>query len=232
MRPKLFPTSHNRGARRESKSHHPFFRSLLGQLLATWRHPWHPTHAMLQPSRDDLTPMIDENNSGFPQANVAAIEDYGLIGDCRAAALLDRDRGGHWSITPVVLDRIERQYLPDSNVLQTRFSSSTGTAVLTDLMPVASERFRQPMLLPDHEIIRRVECTSGEVQIDIAFVPRSEYGLKPVQIREAGELGLRMEVGRGVYWLRAGVPLRLRDGGADARVTMRAGDTLLFSLSY
>ncbi len=29
MRPKLFPTSHNRGARRESKSHHPFFRSLL-----------------------------------------------------------------------------------------------------------------------------------------------------------------------------------------------------------
>jgi len=30
MRPKLFPTSHNRGARRESKSHHPFFRSLLG----------------------------------------------------------------------------------------------------------------------------------------------------------------------------------------------------------
>ncbi len=181
--------------------------------------------------------MIDENNSGFPQANVAAIEDYGIIGDCRAAALvsrsgsidwlcwprfdkssifaalLDRDRGGHWSITPVVLDRIERQYLPDSNVLQTRFSSSTGTAVLTDLMPVASELFRQPMLLPDHEIIRRVECTSGEVQIDIAFVPRSEYGLKPVQIREAGELGLRMEVGRGVYWLRAGVPLRLRDGG-------------------
>src|SRR5438128_7727129 len=165
--------------------------------------------------------MSNENDTGFPQANIPAIGDYGIIGDCRAAALvsrggsidwlcwprfdkpsifaalLDRDRGGYWSIAPVPLDRVERQYLPDSNVLQTRFSSRAGTAVLTDLMPVASELFRRPMLLPDHEIIRRVECTSGEVQMDIAFVPRAEYGLKPVQIREAGKLGLRMEVGRG-----------------------------------
>jgi GH15 family glucan-1,4-alpha-glucosidase len=200
--------------------------------------------------------MSNENDSRFPQAKVAAIEDYGIIGDCRAAALvsrggsidwlcwprfdkssifaglLDRDRGGYWSITPVVLDRIERQYLPDSNVLQSRFSSSAGSAVLTDLMPVASDPFRQSMLLPDHEIIRRVECTSGEIRIDIAFVPRSEYGLKPVQIREAGKLGLRMQAGRGVYWLRSSVPLPLRDDGAYARVTMRAGDTLLFSFSY
>lgn len=200
--------------------------------------------------------MNSENDYGRPRANLDAIEDYGIIGDCRGAALvsrggsidwlcwprfdkssifaalLDRDRGGYWSITPPVLDRIERQYLPDSNVLQTRFSNGSGAATLTDLMPVASEAFRQPMLLPDHEIIRRVECTSGEVQIDIAFVPRSQYGLKPVQIREAGKLGLRMEVGRGVYWLRSSVALTPRGCSAHARVTMRAGDTLQFSLGY
>src|SRR5690348_11204950 len=90
------------------------------------------------------------------------IQDYAIIGDCRGAALisrtgsldwmcwprfdspaffasiLDRAQGGHWKIAPTSPQRIERRYVENTNVLETRFSCPTGTAVLTDLMPVSA----------------------------------------------------------------------------------------------
>jgi GH15 family glucan-1,4-alpha-glucosidase len=184
------------------------------------------------------------------------IQDYGVIGDCRAVALisrqgsidwlcwprfdkpsifgslLDRERGGHWRISTEFPQKIAREYIPDSNVLQTKFSSTNGEATLTDLMPIVDESSNQRPMTTDHEIIRVAECTAGEIAIDVAFVPRAEYGLKAVHIREAGKLGLRMEVGRGVYWLRSSIPLQFNQEGAQAHVSMNRGETLRFSFSY
>src|SRR5512146_2845954 len=91
------------------------------------------------------------------------IHDYGVIGDCRAAALvssrgsldwlcwprfdsppifaaiLDPQRGGKWSISPEGPFEAKSAYVSNSNVLETRFRSASGEAVLTELMPVASE---------------------------------------------------------------------------------------------
>jgi GH15 family glucan-1,4-alpha-glucosidase len=187
---------------------------------------------------------------------VSEIQDYGIIGDCRAAALvsrhgsidwlcwprfdkasifaalLDPERGGYWRISPDSPQQIQRHYLPDSNVLQTQFSTGSGAATLTDLMPVIDETSNQRTMTTDHEIIREVECTDGEILIDTAFVPRAEYGMKPVHIRDTGKLGLRMEVGGGVYWLRSSVSLQLRRDAAFARISMKRGDSLRFSFSY
>src|SRR5438552_9359377 len=90
----------------------------------------------------------------------SAIGDYGVIGDCRSAALvskrgsidwlcwprfdapsifaalLDRERGGCWSISPSCDCTVDRRYVPDTNVLVTRFNAATGTVVLTDLRQV------------------------------------------------------------------------------------------------
>ena len=187
---------------------------------------------------------------------VSEIQDYGIIGDCRAAALvsrhgsidwlcwprfdktsifaalLDNERGGYWRISPESPRQIKRHYLHDSNVLQTQFSTSSGAARLTDLMPVIDESSNQRTMTTDHEIIREVECTEGEILIDIAFVPRADYGLKSVHIRNAGKLGFRMEVGGGVYWLRSSVSLQLHGDGAYARISMKRGDSLRFSFTY
>src|SRR5690349_18133051 len=88
------------------------------------------------------------------------ISDYGVIGDCRSAALiskhgsidwlcwprfdspsvfaalLDRDRGGSWSISLIDQCSVQRSYEPNTNILRTHFETHTGTMVLTDLMPV------------------------------------------------------------------------------------------------
>src|SRR6478672_11552005 len=104
----------------------------------------------VNPSRDGL------RESSF-SPRVSEIQDYGIIGDCRAAALisidgsidwlcwprfdkpsifgslLDRERGGYWRISPEFPQKMAREYVSDSNVLQTKFSNTDGEATLTDL---------------------------------------------------------------------------------------------------
>jgi GH15 family glucan-1,4-alpha-glucosidase len=187
---------------------------------------------------------------------VPKIQDYGVIGDSRAvalvsctgsidwlcwprfdsesifAALLDANIGGRWQIAPTQPYCVERRYAGCSNVLETHFQSDSGEAILTDLMPVASEEFKRGNLLPDHEIIRQVECVSGEIRLRIVFHPRARYGLRPVAFHEAARNGLRLEVGRGVYWLRSSLPLELRHDRAEITVQVKSGDALQFSLTY
>ncbi|HKW19181.1 MAG TPA: glycoside hydrolase family 15 protein [Terriglobales bacterium] len=182
------------------------------------------------------------------------IHDYAIIGDCRTAALvskfgsiewlcwprfdspslfaaiLDRERGGFWKISPVGSCTIEREYLENTNVLQTKFSSAHGKLVLTDLMPVRDAAAES--MVPDHEIIRQVTCTSGEMEVDFALVPRANYGENPITIKNRGKLGFRMVNGRGVHWLRCDIPLRIEDSGAFGKTKLRAGESLLFSLTY
>lgn len=128
------------------------------------------------------------------------IGDYAVIGDCRTAALvskygcidwlcwprfdspsifaalLDRERGGYWKIAPAGPFSIQREYLQGSNVLQTSFQTSSGAVALLDLMPVRDTT--QAVMVPDHEIIREVSCTAGQVEIEIELVPRANYGEK------------------------------------------------------
>src|SRR5947199_2956146 len=80
------------------------------------------------------------------------IEDYGIIGDLHTVALvgkngsidfmsfprfdsptifcglLDRERGGHFSIRPCLESTRKQLYLPDTNVLITRFLAAEGVA--------------------------------------------------------------------------------------------------------
>lgn len=179
-----------------------------------------------------------------------------MIGDCRGAALvsrngsldwlcwprfdspalfagiLDRAQGGRWKIAPASPQRIERRYIRNTNVLETGFRCPGGTAVLTDLMAVSSEEYKRRELIPDHEILRQVECTEGEVEIHMDFQPCADYGRVPVKIRTSPTLGLRMEVGRGVYWLRSTHALSVSEGTAFIKVHLRAGESAQFSLTY
>ena len=193
---------------------------------------------------------------GQSAAEQLKIQDYGIIGDCRAAALIGRNgsmdwlcwpqfdspaifaaildsrRGGYWRIAPSTACQTSRRYVGDTNVLEASFITSTGAALLTDLMPVASEEFKRTYLMADHEILRQVECTQGEVTLEVEFQPRENYGAGKIKIRPAGSLGLRMEDAGGVYWLRSTHQLTVSEAGAGAQFKLKAGERAQFSLSH
>jgi GH15 family glucan-1,4-alpha-glucosidase len=185
------------------------------------------------------------------------IQDYGVIGDGRStalvsrhgsidwlcwprfdspslfASLLDHPSGGFWSIAPTRAGRIEQRYLDDTNVLETRFHTSTGTLVLTDFMPALFEEEKRTMLLPEHELIRRAECTVGECEIEIHFAPRPHFGRAKVVLRDRGPLGIRIDAKSGLINLQSTV--RLKPAAEDhlsASVTLRKGERCDFSLTY
>ena len=182
------------------------------------------------------------------------IGDYAVIGDCRSAALvskygwidwlcwprfdspsifaalLDRERGGFWKISPVEPFSVEREYLDGSNVLQIKFQTSGGVVTLTDLMPVRDST--KLVMVPDHEILRRLSCVDGEMEIEIELAPRANYGETTPPIRDCGKLGIRIDNGHGVYWLRGDVAFQITKSSILGRATVRAGDTLTFSFSY
>src|SRR5919202_2380563 len=73
------------------------------------------------------------------------------------AALLDANKGGRFQIVPAFTEMKTKQlYLPDTNVLLTRFLSPEGVGEITDFMPVEE-------LFDGKELIRRVTTIRGEV---------------------------------------------------------------------
>ena len=148
------------------------------------------------------------------------------------AALLDVERGGSFRIAPSGPARVDRAYLPVTNVLETRFTTPPGTLVVTDLMPVGSEDDERRVLVPDHELLRIVRCERGSVDVVVDVQPCVEFGRGRPPLETHGALGARWRIGGALLTLRAETPLVARDGAVGARLTMCAGESIAFSLTF
>lgn len=119
------------------------------------------------------------------------ISEYAVLGDGRTAALVSR-RGsvdwlcfpqfdspacfaallggpshGRWLLTVPDATDVTRTYLGDSFVLQTTYASPTGTALVTEAMPLGDGRA---------DLVRRIECLDGTVTVRHEWVVRFGYG--------------------------------------------------------
>ena len=102
------------------------------------------------------------------------------------AALLGGPEDGRWKVSAVDGQVVSRRYRPRTFVLETTWSTPTGTLVVTDFMPPGSHRA---------DLIRRVECTDGQVEVEHDLRIRFDYNrAKPwtrrVDIDGAGTCGL------------------------------------------
>ena len=174
-------------------------------------------------------------HAGEHEGTYLPIAEHGLVGDLHTVALvgtngtidwyccpsfdspsvfgaiLDKDRGGFYSLRPTGDDWTSKQlYFPDTNVLITRFYTHGGVGEVQDFMPVEAQ--------PDmhrHRLLRRVMVVRGTMEFELAVQPRFDYG------REEHEIELHPH---GVLFRAPSLSLALE--GAVARVMGGSGRTL------
>ena len=89
--------------------------------------------------------------------------------------LLDKDKGGSFTILPAGEFTSRQYYLENTNVLCTEVTCSEGSYRITDFAPRFSqfERFFKPLML-----IRKVDLLAGSPRIRVKCDPSYDYGQK------------------------------------------------------
>ena len=140
------------------------------------------------------------------------------------------DNAGHWQVSPVGDWTASRRYLPRSLVLETTFTTATGTLVLTDLLAMGEDNtgHRLGTGVP-HLLVRSLACVAGTVEVRMDYRPRPEYGLlTPLLAVVDGGVTAR----GGAEWLVLTTPIALdltREGATGYR-TLSAGETVNLGL--
>jgi GH15 family glucan-1,4-alpha-glucosidase len=185
-----------------------------------------------------------------PRARYLPIAEHGLIGDLHTVALvgtdgtidwyccprfdapsvfgaiLDADRGGVFRISPDYDGWSSKQlYLPDTNVLITRFLMPDGVGEVQDFMPPASTCGSAHR----HRMIRRVLAVRGEMRFVVDIAPRFDYARARHEV-ELVPQGARFCSPVLDLSLSTRCPLEIVDGDVRARVTLRAGESIAFVL--
>jgi len=176
------------------------------------------------------------------------IEDYALIGDCEAAALVARngsldwlcwprfdsdacfaallgsEEHGHWQIAPRDDGaRITRRYRPNTLILETRFECSEGVVTLVDFMPMQGTH---------SSVVRLVVGERGRVAMDTKLVLRFGYGAIVPWVTRLDDGALRAVAGPDMVVLRTPVHLTGQNLTTVGKFTVGAGEAVPFVLTY
>ena len=137
------------------------------------------------------------------------------------AAILDAQRGGVYQIAPTHPDAQAKQlYLPDTNVLITRFICPDGVAEVQDFMPVDGA---------EQAIVRRVVGVRGSVRFRLALEPRFDYGRRQPSITRRLDGAIFASAGAELAFASP-VPLRETGTGVTTTFDVSSGRSRTFVL--
>ncbi len=145
------------------------------------------------------------------------------------AALLDDKKGGRFKIAPIEGGTQRQLYLPETNVLLTRFLNDHGVGELTDFMPVECDAPQERA--KRHQIIRMVSVTRGTIRFRLECAPAFNYG-RDRHKAEASRHGVVFHAPGMTIGLVSQIPLTILDGAATAEFTLNAGESTTFCLEY
>ncbi len=179
---------------------------------------------------------------------ITPIEDYGMIGDCKTAALVGKDgsidwlcwprfdsdacfakllggqSNGFWLISPhEEIRATRRRYRKDTLILETTFETEGGTATVIDFM------------LPrgaSSDLLRIVRCDAGEVAMCMELVLRFGYGTTTPWVTRMKDGTLRAIAGPDMVVMRTPATIRGENFKTVAQFTLAEGRTMPFVLSY
>ena len=176
------------------------------------------------------------------------IEDYALLGDGQAAALVGRDgsidwlcwprfdsascfarilgdeQNGRWLLAPVDTQaKTRRAYRDKTLILETHYETDEGAAVVIDVMP---------MTRPTCDLVRIVQGLRGTMRFHTELILRPNYGIALPWMKRAKDGSLRAVVGPDAYILRSDVKLEADGKRHCADFSISAGESVDFVMSY
>jgi GH15 family glucan-1,4-alpha-glucosidase len=176
------------------------------------------------------------------------IEDYALIGDCNAAALVARDGSidwlcwprfdsdacfaallgssehGRWLVAPRDGEAaVTRRYRRHSLILETRFECRDGAVTLVDFMPMGGSH---------SHVVRLVIGERGRVTMRTELILRFGYGAIVPWVEKLDDVTLRAIAGPDMVVLRSPVVLTGRHLTHGGEFTVAAGEQVPFVLTY
>ena len=178
------------------------------------------------------------------------IEDYALVGDRHTAALVGRDGSidwlclprfdspasfaallgdegnGRWLLGPTDEARVTRRYVGNTSLLETTFTTDTGSITLLDVMPIGDGRA---------DVVRRLTGVSGTVRIRHEWIVRCDYGLVRPWVRRrqvAGHEVIVAVAGPDQLILRGDRLPHAADGRHEDEFDLSEGEVLTFSTTW
>jgi GH15 family glucan-1,4-alpha-glucosidase len=167
------------------------------------------------------------------------IEDYGLIGDMQAAALVGRDgsvdwlclprfdsascfagllgdeRHGRWLLAPSgVVRASSRRYRPGTLVLETEFETADGAVRVIDFMPRRGDGPPQ--------LMRILEGVRGRVPMRMELLLRPDYASIVPWLEHAPD-GVVATAGPDAFRISTSLPLEIEDGTVSADFVIAEG---------
>ncbi len=196
----------------------------------------------------DSTAAASPQVAGMTSNGYLPIENHGVIGDMRTAAMvgtdgtidwlcwprfdapsvfaaiLDSAKGGSFRLAPVEDASTKQMYFPDTNVLITRFLSPDGVCEVHDFMPVAEAGSHAPQ-----RVIRRVLGVRGDMLMRFECEPSFDYGRDrhEVVLTAGGALFRSPSLSLA---LGAPTPLSPSAAGVVSEFRVAAGDSFSFVL--
>ncbi len=174
---------------------------------------------------------------------------HGIIGDMRSAALvndkgsvdffcwpefdsptifcslLDTPEAGIFQLAPDLPDaRREQIYLPDTNVLQTRWLSEHAVVEITDLLPIGDDVDALPLLM------RRVRVVSGSATFNLRCAVRHDYGRADTRAEMDAQDVTFHAAGQPSIRLASDQALQIDAQAAVAQFTLEHNETAAFML--
>lgn len=185
------------------------------------------------------------------------IEDYALLSDCQSNALVSRSgaidwccmptldadacfgrlldwaQGGHCSIAPTDVQGVtaHHDYEDDSLIVCTRMQAAQGTLVLRDFFCMDDAEGLSP---PPSRLVRLAQCEQGAIDLDVAIVPRFDFGETVPALREHGA-GVHTAFGsNGGLLILSSRPLEVvpHEAGLRGRCPLKAGEWLAIQIQF
>jgi GH15 family glucan-1,4-alpha-glucosidase len=137
------------------------------------------------------------------------------------ASLLDSERGGYFSLACRTTTSPKQLYLPDTNILLTRFLDAEAVGEVLDFMVPETSGTAAPRDL----LVRRAAAVRGRARFELGCHPAFDYARASHTVDLVEGVGAVFTSPAGRCVLRADVPLKIEENGVGATFTLDEGET-------